>query len=67
MVTVVSTVPHQSVVKQVVCRNCGATLEYVPADVKEHRWRDYGNSLNIEKNIECPACTYTINVDRIMK
>ena len=42
MVTVVSTVPHPSVVKEVVCRNCGATLSYVPMDIKEEVHTDYG-------------------------
>jgi hypothetical protein len=26
--------PHKSVVKEVICQNCGATLEYTPADVQ---------------------------------
>lgn len=42
MVTVVDTKPHKSVVKEVVCRNCGATLEYTPNDVQSELHHDYG-------------------------
>ena len=34
MVNVVSIVPDASVIKRKVCWNCGATLEYVPAEVQ---------------------------------
>ena len=56
MVTVVSTVPHPSVVKEVVCRNCGSTLNYVPADVKEEVHRDYGGGSDTYYHIQCPPC-----------
>ena len=56
MVTVVSTRPHASVVKEVVCRKCGATLSYVPLDVKEKNYRDYGGGSDTHKWIDCPNC-----------
>lgn len=62
MVKVVSTVPHKSVVKEVVCHNCGATLEYVPADVKSKYVRDYGGGGDTVKTIQCPNCSHTVDV-----
>ena len=56
MVTVVSTVPHPSVVKEVVCRNCGATLNYVPMDIKEEVHTDYGGGRETYRYIQCPPC-----------
>lgn len=56
MVTVVSTVPHSSVVKEVVCRNCGATLQYVPNDIKEDYSTDYTGGKDYYKYIKCPPC-----------
>jgi DNA-directed RNA polymerase subunit RPC12/RpoP len=58
MVTVVSTVPHPSVVKEVVCRNCGATLSYVPADIN----RDYGGGSDTYYHIVCPPCGHKVTV-----
>jgi len=57
MVTVVSTIPHPTIVKQAVCHNCGATLEYVPRDVKERIERDYGGGSEVIHYIECPQCS----------
>jgi RNase P subunit RPR2 len=64
MVTVVSTVPHSSVVKEAVCKNCGATLEYVPADIRNRIESDYGAVYFIV----CPPCEYHVIVkDRMLK
>jgi 5-methylcytosine-specific restriction endonuclease McrA len=62
MVKVINTAPHASVVKQVICRNCGSTLEYTPNDVIEHKVRDYGGGTDIEKYIDCPNCHTTLGV-----
>lgn len=35
MIRIIDEKPDASVVKNVICRNCGVKLEYVPADVKE--------------------------------
>jgi DNA-directed RNA polymerase subunit RPC12/RpoP len=64
MVTVVSTVPHPSVVKEVVCRNCGATLNYVPADIKREESRDYTGGLDVSYHIKCPPCGHQVSVKR---
>jgi len=34
-VKVIKKAPHKSVVKEKVCKKCGATLQYVPKDVAE--------------------------------
>lgn len=62
MVTVVSKVPHQSVIKQCICRNCGSTLEYVPRDVKTEMHCDYGGGRDEYKYIKCPECDNKIGV-----
>lgn len=62
MVTVVSTVPHPSVVKEVVCRNCGATLNYVPKDIKERIEGDYTGGRDVYRYIECPPCGNQVSV-----
>ena len=64
MVTVVSTVPHPSVVKEVVCKNCGATLNYVPADVKREESRDYLGGFDVSHYIKCPPCGDKVYVKR---
>jgi DNA-directed RNA polymerase subunit RPC12/RpoP len=62
MVKVISTVPHHSVVKEVVCRNCGSTLEYVPKDIKQEIHYDYTGGTDNFKFIECPTCTHKVGV-----
>lgn len=56
MVRVVKQEPHPSVVKEVICRHCGATLEYVPADVKRRIETDYTGGKETVFFIECPPC-----------
>ena len=62
MVTVVSKVPHQSVVKETVCRNCGSTLQYVPRDIKERTVSDYTGDREIVRYIDCPECNERVTV-----
>lgn len=62
MVTVVSTIPHPSVVKETICRNCGATLNYVPNDVKEDYSTDYTGGKDYYKYIQCPPCGNKVHV-----
>lgn len=45
-----------SVKKQVVCRDCGATLEYVPNDVKSRHGQDYSGGPDGCTWVDCPAC-----------
>jgi DNA-directed RNA polymerase subunit RPC12/RpoP len=62
MVKVVSSEPHPSVVKQVVCRNCGTTLEYVPADRKQRQVSDYLGDKETVNYIVCPTCSHEVGV-----
>lgn len=62
MVTVVSTNPHPSVIKEAICRNCGATLNYVPKDVQSQYYRDYGGGGDTDYWINCPPCGNKVTV-----
>jgi len=55
-VRIVRKKPDVSVIKRVVCQNCGVTLEYLPKDVKERHGRDYCGGPDGDKHIMCPAC-----------
>ena len=48
--------PDPRISKQVVCGNCGATLEYVPADVKRRDGHDYGGGPDGCEWVDCPQC-----------
>lgn len=61
-VKVIETKPDASVVKRKVCRECGATLEYVPRDVKTRSWTDYGGGASGEEYITCPNCHKTVTL-----
>lgn len=56
MVKVISTGPDKTVVKQVICRNCGATLEYTPNEVQSRHGTDYGGGPDGEEWVNCPNC-----------
>ena len=62
MVRVVSTVPPEDVVKRIVHTHCGATLEYLPIDVKSHHYRDYDGSGDTDYYIVCPHCNQRVMV-----
>lgn len=62
MVTVVSTTPHPSVVKETVCRHCGATLQYVPNDIQNRVVIDYAGGRDVVYFILCPACGKQVTV-----
>lgn len=63
-IRVVKTKPAKSAVKQVVCDNCGATLEYVLNDVKERHGTDYGGGPDGAKWIDCPNCKKNVILER---
>lgn len=44
------------VVRETLCRHCGAVLEYTPRDVKTGTDRDYTGCVDAYKYIECPTC-----------
>lgn len=56
MIKIISTVPHPSVVKEVICKNCGATLEYAPVDVAVKIDYDYTGGSDSIRYIKCPNC-----------
>jgi hypothetical protein len=62
MVRIVKVDPHPTVVKEVVCKGCGATLEYVPNEVQTRTWMDYGGDNNIVDYITCPNCNKEVKV-----
>lgn len=62
MVAIVSTSPDASVVKHVICRNCGATLAYVPRDVKNRIDTDYTGGRDNVRFIICPNCGSSVTV-----
>ena len=55
-VRIINDEPDPSVVKQVVCKNCGVKLEYVPADVQDGSYTDYTGSTDPYKYIDCLKC-----------
>jgi len=62
---VISKGPDKSVVKQVVCLHCGATIEYVPNDV-ETLWSgtDMGGGPDGAMGFKCPNCNKQIITKR---
>ena len=64
MVRVVDVGPDKSVVKEVVCRHCGARLEYVPMDIKSRTYSDYGGGCDTDYFIKCPPCGNEVQVKR---
>lgn len=61
-VKIINDKPDAKVVKQVICRNCGVTLEYVPADTREEKRTDYTGDADNYKVIDCPKCNHKITV-----
>jgi hypothetical protein len=64
MVTIVNKGPHPSVVKEVICRNCGSTLSYTPVDLVSVTARDYGGGCDTSHHIVCPSCSNKIFVSK---
>ena len=56
VVKVIKITPDESVIKQVICRHCGVTLEYVPNDVKTFNGTDYSGISSRTDSIQCPNC-----------
>lgn len=64
MVKIVDHVPDRSVVKQIVCKNCGVKLEYLPIEVKSRSGTDYGGGPDGCTWIDCPKCEKTVIISR---
>ena len=60
-VRIIDKTPDPTVAKQIVCRNCGVTLEYVPKDVII-LWKgtDYGGGADGAKGFKCPNCNENV-------
>lgn len=61
-IKVIDETPDASVVKRVICRNCGVTLEYTPYDRYDYTTTDYTGDSDTYKSIDCPRCTTRITV-----
>ena len=55
-VKVIKTDPDETVKKRIVCRHCGATLEYVPNDLKSRHGHDYSGGPDGSEWVVCPNC-----------
>lgn len=62
-IRIIDTTPHKSVVKEVVCRNCGVTLEYTPADIQSVTVCDYRGDSDTYHHIKCPNCSHEQTVN----
>ena len=62
MIKIIDTKPHKSVVKEVVCKNCGSTLEYTPADIERSYSTDYTGGRDYYNFIKCPCCYKEVGV-----
>lgn len=56
MVTVIKKEPDKSVLKEIICRHCGATLSYVPNEVQEYHGTDYSGGSDGQEWVDCPNC-----------
>lgn len=54
--------PDPSVLKQVICRNCGRKLQYVPHDVECSTCKDYIGDSDTSYWILCPGCNMEVRV-----
>lgn len=55
-VKIINDIPDPKVVKNIVCKHCGVTLEYVPIDVKRRDGKDYTGGADGETWVDCPNC-----------
>ena len=62
VIKVINPEPDPSVKKQLICHNCGVTLEYTPFDVRKEVVKDYTGSADTYSRIDCPNCQQVINV-----
>ncbi len=56
-IKVINRKPHKSVVKRLICEECGVTLEYTPKDMVLKNYSCCG-SLESDYFIKCPECNY---------
>lgn len=56
MVKIIKVKPAPSVVRRIICRHCGATLEYTPNEIKSYNGTDYSGGPDGEEWVNCPNC-----------
>jgi RNase P subunit RPR2 len=56
--------PDASVVKKIICKHCGATLEYCPIDVVSVEIKS-DSDLDVTSWINCPNCGKMIRVENV--
>lgn len=56
-IKIIDNTPDPSVVKRIVCNNCGVKLEYTPSDVKTVNGTDYSGGPDGCDYIPCPKCS----------
>lgn len=61
-IKIISLISDKKVVKQCVCRNCGATLEYTPNDVTYKNFGDYCGGSDRYACFDCPNCHKPIQI-----
>jgi len=64
-IKIINQEPSREVVKQIVCKNCGVTLEYTPNDIREEKRTDYTGDSDIYKLIDCANCNAVLTVSTI--
>jgi RNase P subunit RPR2 len=47
---------HSSVLKTIICKDCGAELRYAPCDVRAETVSDYSGGKDTYRFIKCPEC-----------
>lgn len=54
-IEVIDRTPHPDVLKKVICKNCGVTLQYLPIDTVVG-WKSAGGDRWTVDYIVCPEC-----------
>lgn len=61
-VVIIDDIPDPSVVKRVICKKCGCTLQYVPNDVRTYTTSDYTGGKDTYRYIGCAKCRAKVHV-----
>ena len=63
MVRIVEYRPAPEVLQQVICKHCGALLEYTPKEVQKYSGTDISGGPDGMHWIDCPQCGERVNVE----
>ncbi len=61
-IEVVEDKPDPSIVKSVICRNCGVKLQYLPLDIQRTVYREIDGGSDTAHWITCPKCNARVTV-----